>query len=213
MEQLAVHSLIKLNDWTLLRADQPIPHWAIEMLQLSPYVIVRRGEQTQEIPVGIRGFAKNQRFAAMIATTNIAQIVTPEEALSLQTKLAPNRLQLVPFQTLRQLQSLLETFTWGVGGSLEYELVTGIPMVRLDSDIDVIMSLPTTKITIATAQKLLKQLRLVTSVHVDIQIIKGEYGFSLEEYANQRSKEILVKTNHGPILVADPWQLLTEVDQ
>lgn len=206
------HTLIKLKDPTLLLTADPLPVWTEKMLNLTSYVIVRRGEQQDRIPVGIRGFQKSQRFGTWIDPDNWLAAVTPQQALQYLPKLSSTRRQLKPFQTLDAITPLLKTYDWGVGGSLAYELVTGIEMARPDSDVDVIMTLPKQQMTPHEAQHLIADLRTIMGAHADIQMVQGQYGFSLEEYAAQRTTEILVKTNAGPILSQDPWQLMTEMD-
>ncbi|MFS1240402.1 hypothetical protein ACL36S_16155 [Lactiplantibacillus plantarum] len=38
-----------------------------------------------------------------------------------------------------------------------------------------------------------------------MQMVHGQAGFSLEEFAQNRADSILMKTSHGPVLTEDPW--------
>lgn len=209
MERIAPHTLLKLKTVTDLIFTGDLPEWVTDMLAQAPYVIVRRGQQDTQIPIGIRGYQKNQRFAAWMPLGAWQQVITPQAALKYLPQLAATRQTLAAFQTLRQITPLLADYQWGVGGSLQYELVTGLPMARAASDVDVIMTLPPKKMTPATAKQLVTTLKQM-SQHVDIQVVANEYGFSLEEYGMQRSTEILVKSNQGPQLVHDPWTFIQE---
>ncbi|MDC4185202.1 malonate decarboxylase holo-ACP synthase [Loigolactobacillus coryniformis] len=209
MERIAPHTLLKLKTVTDLIFTGDLPEWVTDMLAQAPYVIVRRGQQDTQIPIGIRGYQKNQRFAAWLPLGAWQQVITPQAALKYLPQLAATRQTLAAFQTLRQITPLLADYQWGVGGSLQYELVTGLPMARAASDVDVIMTLPPKKLTPAMAKQLVTTLKQM-SQHVDIQVVANEYGFSLEEYGMQRSTEILVKSNQGPQLFHDPWTFIQE---
>lgn len=209
MERIAPHTLLKLKTVTDLIFTGDLPEWVTDMLAQAPYVIVRRGQQDTQIPIGIRGYQKSQRFAAWLPLGAWQQAITPQAALKYLPQLAATRQTLAAFQTLRQITPLLADYQWGVGGSLQYELVTGLPMARAASDVDVIMTLPPKKMTPAMAKQLVTTLKQM-SQHVDIQVVADEYGFSLEEYGMQRSTEILVKSNQGPQLVHDPWTFIQE---
>lgn len=163
--------------------------------------------------MGIRGFQKNQRFGTWIAPSNCELAVTPQQALTQLSQLSAKRRQLKSSQTLVTIQPLLKDYQWGVGGSLEYQLVTGIEMAREDSDVDIIMALPEIPITRFAARVLIERLHQIAGAHADIQVVFGQYGFSLEEYALATTSEILVKTAQGPILCRDPWQLSVEMDE
>lgn len=205
MERLAPHTLIQLKDPAALTPAAPLPEWATAMLNASPYVIVRRGPQADRIPVGLRGYQKNQRFAAFADSDQIEATVTPQAALQLLPELDPARAQLPAFQKLKALQPLLQGFDWGVGGSLQFELVTGLKMARAASDVDVIMTRPTAPLSVAAAKDLVTRLQAIAGSHADIQVVHGQDGFSLEEYAQHRDAQVMMKTATGPQLTADPW--------
>lgn len=204
MEQVAPHTLIRLDPVSLI-TDSQLPEWAQAMLNESPYVIVRRGSQADRIPVGLRGYQKAQRFGAWIEPSQIADTVTPHQALGLLQHLAPERAALPAFQKLTALLPLLAGFEWGVGGSLQFELVTGLPMARAVSDVDVIMTRPDEPMSVSEAQDLITELKAIAGAHADIQVVHGQAGFSLEEFAQNRADSVLMKTSHGPELSDDPW--------
>lgn len=43
-----------------------------------------------------------------------------------------------------------------------------------------------------------------------MQVVNRDRGFALEEYAMNRDAQILIKTNAGPQLSADPWHYIEE---
>jgi len=89
-----------------------------------------------------------------------------------------------------------------------YEMATGIEMVHQTSDIDII-AWKVKPMSIKQAQLLLKQLNQF-NVHADMQVVNRDRGFALEEYAMNRDAQILIKTNAGPQLSADPWHYIEE---
>ncbi|WP_125580641.1 malonate decarboxylase holo-ACP synthase [Lacticaseibacillus suibinensis] len=205
MVSFTPHTLVRLKAADALTAASPLPDWAVAMLTESPYVIVRRGPQADRIPVGLRGYQKAQRFAAFAASAQVAATVTPQQALALLPQLDPARAQLPAFQKLAALEPLLQGFDWGVGGSLQFELVTGLKMARPVSDVDVIMTRPAKALPVAAAQTLIQRLQAIAGAHADIQVVHGQDGFSLEEYAQHRAAQVMMKTANGPQLTADPW--------
>ncbi|MCI1894658.1 MAG: malonate decarboxylase holo-ACP synthase [Lactobacillus sp.] len=205
MVSFTPHTLVRLKAADALTAASPLPDWAVAILTESPYVIVRRGPQADRIPVGLRGYQKAQRFAAFVVSAQVAATVTPQQALALLPQLDPMRAQLPAFQKLKALQPLLQGFDWGVGGSLQFELVTGLKMARPVSDVDVIMTRPAQALPVAAAQTLIQRLQAIAGAHADIQVVHGQAGFSLEEYAQHRAAQVMMKTATGPQLTADPW--------
>ncbi|MBP2057755.1 phosphoribosyl-dephospho-CoA transferase [Lactobacillus colini] len=206
MGQVAVHDLLHVKDINKIQINGVIPEWARDMLQRSSYVIVRRGDQNQKIPVGIRGLKKSQRLAAWIDYDNFDKIFTPINAVKKFQQNNNHRFELPAFKLLKKLIPIMKNYKWGVGGSLEYELATGIHMVHQTSDVDVIMYQPN-EISRQDAKNLIDKLHQISIVHADIQVVYDDIGFSLEEYAWGKNKEILVKTNAGPRLVTDPWKI------
>ncbi|MCI2170098.1 malonate decarboxylase holo-ACP synthase [Schleiferilactobacillus perolens] len=211
---IAPHTLIKVGDLADLKPvdpSRPMPDWALTMLQQAPYVIVRRGPQDGVIPVGIRGYQKRQRFPALLPVERVTpdQLVTPQQVIANQhlRQLAPDRLALPAFQALQRATAVLRDYHWGVGGSLQFELVTGLPMANENSDLDIIMDLPPQDLSVTQARALLQALNQ-TAAHADVQVVAGQDGFSLEEYANHTSHTVMVKSAAGPLLTVDPWAYL-----
>ncbi|WP_264372415.1 phosphoribosyl-dephospho-CoA transferase MdcG domain-containing protein [Companilactobacillus paralimentarius] len=81
-------------------------------------------------------------------------------------------------------------------------MATGTRAAKMTSDLDLVW-LPEHSINKNEASSLLKELNQF-GIHADLQVIQGNNGFSLEEYANSTST-IMMKTLEDPILVKDPW--------
>lgn len=207
MERINVHTLLKVRKPENMILKSSADDWVEEVMKKSTYVIVRRGEQEKSIPVGIRGFNKSQRMAAVIDFNNWSKKFTPQDAVNTFKQTNNARFSLPAFQLLGKLIPILSSYDWGVGGSLEYELATGLETVTENSDVDIIMTRPIHKMSVLEAKELVNELHSISPVHADIQIVKDDIGFSLEEYAQDRNNEIMVKTNQGPKLVYDPWEL------
>jgi phosphoribosyl-dephospho-CoA transferase len=118
-----------------------------------------------------------------------------------------SRRALQAFQTLSYLESHLVglDMSWGPGGSVGYELASGIPAVRADSDLDFMFFAPR-KLDMTEAQDLW---RMVSSApgKVDALVETPYCGFSLEEFVTTSSRKILLRTSDGRILGSNPWNL------
>jgi phosphoribosyl-dephospho-CoA transferase len=118
-----------------------------------------------------------------------------------------SRRALQAFRTLSYLESHLAglDMSWGPGGSVGYELASGIPTVRADSDLDFILFAPR-KLEITQAQDLW---RMISSApgKIDALVETPFCGFSLKEFVTTSTRKILLRTNNGRILGPDPWDL------
>ena len=74
------HDLIRLREPIALTVDAPVPAWVETALRRAPWAVVRRGHvRDGMIPVGVRGLARPQRFAAFLAVGEIADRLSPED--------------------------------------------------------------------------------------------------------------------------------------
>lgn len=199
----------------LVLTENPLPGWAKDSLSETKTVVVRRGLINDNlIPVGIRGYERKQRFACYLNVAAIKKQYHPQYFIQHKSwaSLSEDRQKLPPFRALQKIVPLLSNFQWGIGGSLGYEMATGVKMVKNTaqhvSDLDLLLY-QTPTLNRSQARELLQKLNQ-SHVHADVQVVKGQNGFSLEEYAANRSKKTLVKTAAGPLLVVDPWQFLQE---
>ena len=162
------------------------------------------------IPVGVRGRQRHERCAGFTRLSDVAGTLRPDQ---LRLQLAEDsRRTLLAFRTLSYLESSLVglDMSWGPGGSVGYELASGIPTVRTNSDLDLILFAPR-KLDIVEAQDLW---RMISSApgKVDALVETPCCGFSLEEFATTSHRKILLRTNEGRVLGSNPWSLLNGED-
>jgi phosphoribosyl-dephospho-CoA transferase len=199
------HDLLEIDANVFIAGNASAPGWVEEALRKTPFVVVRRGRTTdQEIPIGVRGAERNQRWAAFCHPTWLKSILTPPQLLTgtipgLRADAAP---------ALRTLQVLKDRWMdldhpWGPGGSVGFELATGRHVVKPESDLDLVIYAQG-KITREQA-RLLQAPTMNLSVAVDIRVETQSCGFSLIEYARGGAAGILLRTPAGLELSDDPW--------
>jgi phosphoribosyl-dephospho-CoA transferase len=201
------HDLLEIDANMFVSGTASAPEWVEEVLRKSPFVVVRRGRATdQEIPIGVRGAERNQRWPAFCHPTCVKRILTPPQLL---TRPVPTlRADATP--ALRALNVLKDRWmdldhSWGPGGSVGFELATGRHVVKPESDLDIVIYAEG-KITRVDA-RLLYARTMNLSVAVDIRVETLACGFSLTEYAREGSASILLRTPDGLELGNDPWAM------
>jgi phosphoribosyl-dephospho-CoA transferase len=206
-----VHDLILLRtEWAFISVQGDSACRYLNPNQ-RPWVAVRRGSISNGlIPVGVRGSQRHERCAGF---TRLSEVVETQRPDQLRLRFAENsRRGLQAFRTLSYLESHLAglDMTWGPGGSVGYELASGIPAVRADSDLDFVLFAPR-QFDIAEAQDLW---RMISSApgKVDALVETPFCGFSLEEFVTASSRKILLRTSDGRILGSNPWNLLDGKD-
>jgi phosphoribosyl-dephospho-CoA transferase len=200
------------HDLILLRSETAVTYsdWGPACSHLNPnqrpWVVVRRGSFSDGlIPVGVRGSQRQERCAGFTRLSEVLETRRPDQLRLLLAE--DSRRALQAFRTLSYLESHLVGLDmgWGPGGSVGYELVSGIPAVRADSDLDFILIAPI-KLEITEAQDLW---RMISSApgKVDALVETPFCGFSLREFATTSPRKILLRTSDGRILGSDPWSL------
>ena len=203
---LHVHDLILLRTESAVISTEGGPVCPFLNSNQRPWVVVRRGGIPDGlIPVGVRGSQRHERCAGFTESSEVLEIRRPDQ---LRLMLAKNsRRELQAFRTLSYLESHLVhlDMSWGPGGSVGYELASGIPAVRADSDLDFILFAPK-QLDITEAQDLW---RMISSApgKVDALVETPFCGFSLEEFATTSPRRILLRTSDGRILGSNPWNL------
>src|SRR6267378_821469 len=77
------HDLLEIDAKQLLASQASAPQWVEGELRNSPFAVVRRGLATgYEIPIGVRGTERNQRWAAFCHPKLVKRILTPSQLLS-----------------------------------------------------------------------------------------------------------------------------------
>ncbi len=199
------HDLLEIDARQLILSQTSAPQWVEEDLPKSPFVVVRRGPATRrEIPIGVRGMERNQRWATFCHTKLVKSILTPPQLL---TRTIPaSRSDAV--SALRALNLLKERWMdldhpWGPGGSVGFELASGTHVVKPESDLDIVIYAERS-MTADEAKSLCDRAMNLPAV-VDIRVETHVCGFSLWEFARQSPAGILVRTLSGIMLARDPW--------
>lgn len=203
---LHVHDLILLGSESAVISTQGDPACPYLNPNQRPWVVVRRGRISDGlIPVGVRGSHRHERWAGFTRLSEVLETWRPDELRLLLAE--DSRRELQAFRALSYLESRLGglDLSWGPGGSLGYELASGIPAVRADSDLDLLLFAPR-KLEITEAQDLW---RMISSApgKVDALVETPFCGFSLEEFVTTSPRKILLRTIDGRTLGSDPWHL------
>ena len=203
---LHVHDLILLGTESAVISTQGGTACPYFNPNQRPWVVVRRGRVSDGlIPMGVRGSQRHERWPGFTRLGEVLGVRRPDQLRLLLAE--DSRRALQAFRTLSYLESRLVglEMIWGPGGSVGYELASGIPAVRSDSDLDFILFAPR-KLEIAEAQDLW---RMISSApgKVDALVETPYCGFSLQEFVTAPPRKILLRTSDGRILGSDPWNL------
>jgi phosphoribosyl-dephospho-CoA transferase len=202
------HYLLAVDPKQLIEAvckHSSVPEWVEEQVRTTPFVVVRRGLATgQEIPIGVRGKERDQRWAASCHPELVKNIITPSQLLA--RPIRTSRADATP--ALRTLDFLKDRWRdldrpWGPGGSVGFELATGSHVARLGSDVDIVIYAEN-RIMADEANSLCAR-AMNLPVTVDIRVETPVCGFSLREFASESPAAILMRAPNGIMLGADPW--------
>jgi phosphoribosyl-dephospho-CoA transferase len=203
---------LQVHDLILLRAESAVistpgePACPYLNLDQRPWVVVRRGRISDGlIPVGVRGSRRHERFAGFTGLNEVVETRRPDQLRMILAE--DSRRSLQAFRTLSYLDSHLAglDMNWGPGGSVGYELASGIPAVRADSDLDFVLFAPR-KFDITKAQDLWRMISGAPG-KVDALVETPCCAFSLEEFATNSHRKILLRTSEGRVLGSNPWSL------
>lgn len=199
------HDLLEIDAKQLISSQPSAPQWVEDNLRKTPFVVVRRGPVTgREIPIGVRGTGRNQRWAAFCHSKLVKSVLTPSQLL---TRAIPtSRANSIP--ALRALDLLKERWMesvlpWGPGGSIGFELASGGHVVTPESDLDIVIYAER-RMTAEEARSLCDR-AMNLPVVVDIRVETPVCGFSLEEFAGRGPAAILLRVPRGIVLAKDPW--------
>lgn len=186
---------------------QEAPAWARAALGGHVPVVVRRAPaEPGWVAVGIRGVAREQRYAAWMRLSDISRLVTPQ-AVALAGRWRSHAQPHWPaLRALSQLAPRLDGLglAWGITGSLGFELASGIAAAHADSDLDLSLRAPhhLPRDWARTLCRLLDE----APGRIDLQLETPHGAVALREWASEAPR-VLLKTQNGPLLVSDPWQL------
>ncbi|KAF3999085.1 malonate decarboxylase holo-ACP synthase [Glaciimonas immobilis] len=204
---LRPHDLLWITDVESLISELPLPAWASPEWLVAAPVVMRREQvdDAQWLPVGLRGQTRSERFKALLSVNAVAHCVPPEFLVSAEAWKLHGQYDVFPaVQALVNIAPLLNTMglCWGPTGSVGFALASGLPVLHDASDLDLVVR-ASSPLPLATV-KLLKTLLVSHLCRIDMQIDTGNGGFAFAEWVSGRNS-VLLKTNTGPILTADPW--------
>jgi phosphoribosyl-dephospho-CoA transferase len=217
---LITHTLLRIRGAQCLIAQPQPPAWVSQALERAPWVVIRRASaEGAAIPVGVRGEARHQRFAAWLPTGAILERVTPQ-ALVLQHAWAsaPRRTSLAALVALDGIEQVMRSHElharWGPTGSVGFELASAYPSTRAESDLDLAVQLdqlPSAVLarslhaqlaavgTAATAAS--RQHRGPQELRIDVLLELPQGAVALAEYA-QLQESFVLRTADGPRLIS-----------
>lgn len=204
-ESLRAHDLLNASRMPQTPNDTPLPDWALAACLQDAPMVVRRAPRGAggAIPVGLRGRARHERLAVLIASDAIACVTSPE-MLATKASALPHDAPLAALRTLRALAPELDAlgWAWGPTGGAGFMLASGLPVLCENSDLDLVVRM--THAPSVMQRKRLARLLDQAECRVDLQIDTGRGGFALRDWLAWPDRTLL-KTDSGPRLVADPW--------
>jgi phosphoribosyl-dephospho-CoA transferase len=210
VDTLHVHDLILLGESAVI-SNEGGPACPYLNPNQRPWAVVRRGRISDGlVPVGVRGSQRHERCAWFTRLSEVLETRRPDQLRLLLAE--DSRRALQAFRTLSYLESHLVglDMSWGPGGSVGYELASGIQTVRDDSDLDFILFAPRQLETTGVRDLW----RMISSApgKVDVLVETPLCGFSLKEFATTSQRKILLRTSAGRILGSNPWNLANGED-
>ena len=155
--------------------------------------------------VGIRGTAREQRYATWMRLSEISRLVTPQAVARAGRWRSHAQPHWPALRALSLLAPRLDALglAWGVTGSLGFELASGISAAHPDSDLDLSLRAPRhlPRDWARTLCRLLDE----APVRIDLQLETPHGAVALREWASEAPR-VLLKAQDGPLLVSDPWQ-------
>jgi phosphoribosyl-dephospho-CoA transferase len=208
------HDLFWVTSRKALVSHDALPDWACTG-RLAHAPVVMRREQVGDpslLPIGLRGETRSQRFSAYVQRDDVLRVVRPETLV--RNVVWQSRLTLQQFPVVIALDELAPFLDssglhWGPTGSTGFTLATGLTVLHPDSDLDLVVRAPA-PLTLAQIAILGTAISKVPC-RVDMQIDTGRGAFSFAEWTSG-SKRVLLKTDTGPMLIADPWNPGASVD-
>lgn len=197
---LRVHDLIWLAGAADLQGE--LPEWVNSQWRSALPLVVRRDwDAGGRIPVGIRGLRRDQRAAAWVLPEAVRRCVPPDSLSESELLLRSPFVSLPPVQAAIQLAQQRWGWQWGITGSVGYALATEVPVMHAESDLDLVLrcDVPVVENELTRWQQFTQQL----PCRVDTQVETPQGAFALAEWL--REGRVMLKTNRGPRLTAQPW--------
>ncbi len=205
---MQTHTLLRIAGGAVLAGAAAAPAWVGASLRATPWVVVRRaGRSAGSIPVGVRGAARAQRFAAWLQPQDVLDAVSALELARRRAWVGHARAAEVPalaaldaVATIMAAHALHER--WGPAGSVAFELASGQATASAHSDLDLVIELAE-PLAVTAAAQLLRELAAL-AVRVDALLETPRGGVALAEVCDGRPPYRL-RTPRGSCLTDDPW--------
>lgn len=181
------------------------PDWVKAAIARGEPAVVRRGRRTANtLPLGVRGDRRSRRYALCVDPRAVVAAPVMPEALA---ERAPGaRAASIPaLAALPALRDALRAWAgvWGIGGAVGFELASGVFVCHSASDVDLLLRVPIRPVDADLAT--LADRLAVLDVRCDVQLETPAGGVALADWLSKAS-EVLIKTDIGPCLAADPWR-------
>lgn len=203
---LRPHDLLRIAAGNDLTGTGPIPPWVRPALAVAPWVVVRRAPAPEgQIAVGVRGTARDERWAALLPTLAISAQCPPEAVAAHYDRLPSQRRASLPaLAAVPRLMSILTRLglRGGPTGSVGFELASGRPTATPSSDLDAVVRADT-PLDRALAAALAAEVAALP-VRCDLLLETPGGAVALAEYARGPGP-VALRGPQGPRLVADPW--------
>lgn len=184
--------------------DGSPPSWlGAGWLQRAPLVVRREDTRDGRVPVGLRGIARNERCKCYLDRAAVQRWVSPE--MLAERAGCADRRGLPALDALAALAPAMDAIglDWGPTGGVGFFLACGLPVLRPDSDLDLLVRAP--QPLSATQAAALAALQGGAACRIDIQVDTGSGAFALAEW-RRGGRRVLLKTGAGPVLTDDPWR-------
>jgi len=202
------HCLLRIDSADALRGETVPPRWVFERLARAPWVVVRRARHRDGcLPVGVRGATRAERFAGWLRPESVRASLSPLQLAARRAWCSnARRAEVAALAALDDVETIMERNglgpSWGVAGSVAFELASGCPTANGTSDLDLIVRLDA-RLAAMAADALLGELARL-GARADVLLETPAGGVALAEYARARAP-YLARTPDGPRLRADPW--------
>ena len=198
------HDLLWLSPAAQLSFDGPRPDWLTAgWLSRAPLVVRRESTPDRRVPVGLRGISRTERCKGFLDHAGVARRVSPEMLVA--DVVLPDRRGMPPLDALAAMAPALNDLglAWGPTGGVGFFLASGLPVLRPDSDLDLLVRAPQPLSGMQAAA--LAALQEGADCRIDIQVDTGRAAFALAEWTRTGGR-VLLKTGAGPVLTDDPWR-------
>lgn len=207
MDALSIrpHDLVWLKAAAPLELDGQWPGWLTpDWRACAPLVVRRESSAAGRAPVGLRGATRSERCKGYAAQADIARRVVPEMLAGGARHLPCHAPALAALAALAPALDALG-LAWGPTGGVGFFLASGLPVLRADSDLDLLVRAP--QPLTAAQDAALGALQRGAACRIDIQIDTGHGAFAFAEWQRTAGR-VLLKTDSGPVLSGDPWRAL-----